>query len=330
MLGVYFHIPFCRHACHYCDFHFSTQLKYEDLVLDAMRQEMAKRKLEWSEKVIGSIYLGGGTPSVLSEKNLMSLVTPLFKQSTNDTEITIEVNPEDVSNDFLKILRQLNFNRISIGIQSFFDDDLASMNRKHTGEAALSAVKRAQDFGIENITADLIYGIPNSSTSKFQENVGRLLELSLPHFSAYCLTVEKNTVYDRLERQGQLPQVSEDRIEDEFFYLHNRAVQHGFDHYELSNYALPGKQSVHNSNYWKRFPYVGFGPGAHSFEKNLRRWNVSNNQHYVRAIAKGVEDYFEFERLTAIDELNEKLMTELRTAKGIQFSDFPDGWKNEK
>ena len=329
MLGVYFHIPFCRHACHYCDFHFSTLLKNKEEVIDCMHVELERRKEEWVHSELSSIYFGGGTPSVLNENEFKKLFNPLVPGISNTTEITVEVNPEDVTLPFLNQMRAFGVNRLSIGVQSFFDDDLHGMNRKHSGQEAESAIKRAQDVGFENLTADLIFGIPHSSTSKFLMNIEKLFSFSLPHFSSYALTIEEKTAFGKWEKQGKLFEVPDERMENEFFLLHNLSEKAGYEHYELSNYALVGRRSVHNSNYWKGIPYVGIGPGAHSYSHGNRRWNVSNNNEYVRSIRSEDGRYYELEKLRVVDKLNERLMTGLRTKEGVLWNEFPSSWREE-
>lgn len=327
MLGVYFHIPFCRHACHYCDFHFSTLLKNKAEVVECMQLELNNRKEEWLNVELSSVYFGGGTPSVLNENEFKKLIEPLTCGIVNTTEITVEVNPEDVTKQFLNQMRAFEVNRLSIGVQSFFDDDLMAMNRKHSGQEAESAIKRAQDAGFQNITADLIFGIPQSSTSKFIMNIEKLFSFSLPHFSSYALTVEENTVFGKWERQGKLVEATDERMENEFFLLHELSKKAGYEHYELSNYARAGQRSVHNSNYWKRVPYLGVGPGAHSYANGMRRWNVSNNNKYANSLRRNNNGYFETEKLSQRDNWNERLMTGLRTKEGVLWNEFPETWR---
>lgn len=326
MKGVYFHIPFCRHACHYCDFHFSTKLDAQEDLVVAMLKEMELRKEEIVQHEINTIYFGGGTPSVLTEMQLGRLLDALGSGVANATEITLEANPEDLTSEYLRMLQRQGINRLSIGVQSFFNRHLEYMNRKHTGAEAEAAIKRAQDIGITNITADLIFGIPISTFSEWQSNVEQLLKLEIPHFSAYALTVEEKTVFGARQKKGILePQIDED-VEKSFFYMHETAQLLGYEHYELSNYALPGFRSKHNSNYWKGVPYLGLGPSAHSFSEGKRRWNISNNPQYIRSIELK-KDFFEVEELTEIDRWNERIMVGLRTREGVEWKDFPDEWK---
>lgn len=327
-MGVYFHIPFCRHACHYCDFHFSTKLDAQEDLVVAMLKEMALRKEELSQSEISTIYLGGGTPSILTEMQLGRLLDALGDSVSNATEITLEANPEDLTFEYLRMVQRLGINRLSIGVQSFYNEHLEYMNRKHTGAQAEAAIKRAQDVGLTNITADLIFGIPIATFSQWQSNVEQLLQLEIPHFSAYALMVEEKTVFGARQKKGMLEPQNDEEIEKSFLYLDETANLLGYEHYELANYAKPGFKSVHNGNYWKGIPYVGIGPSAHSFSEGKRRWNVSNNPQYVRSLELK-KDFFEVEELSEVDRLNERIMVGLRTCEGIQWKDFPDKWKIE-
>ncbi|MEY3834622.1 MAG: radical family heme chaperone HemW [Bacteroidota bacterium] len=328
MMGVYFHIPFCRHACHYCDFHFSTKLDAQEELVQAMLKEIALRKEEWSQSEISTVYFGGGTPSLLTESQLGRILEGLAEGLSTAKEITLEANPEDLTPDYLRMLQRLGINRLSIGVQSFFDEHLEYMNRKHSGSQAEAAIKRAQDIGITNITADLIFGIPIATFSQWQSNVEQLIQLDIPHFSAYALTVEEKTVFGARQKKGILePQVDEE-VEKSFLYLDATAKLLGYEHYELSNYAKPGFRSVHNGNYWKGVPYVGMGPSAHSYSEGKRRWNVSNNPQYIRSIELKKE-FYEVEELTEVDRWNERIMVGLRTCEGIDWKDFPEEWKKD-
>jgi len=328
MMGVYFHIPFCRHACHYCDFHFSTKLDAQEDLVVAMLKEMELRKEEIVQHEINTIYFGGGTPSVLKEMQLGRLLDALGNGVANATEITLEANPEDLTSEYLRMVQRLGINRLSIGVQSFYDEHLEYMNRKHTGAQAEAAIKRAQDAGLTNITADLIFGIPIATFSQWQSNVEQLLQLEIPHFSAYALTVEEKTVFGARQKKGILEPQKDEEVEKSFLYLDETAKLLGYEHYELSNYAKPGFRSVHNGNYWKGIPYVGIGPSAHSFSNGKRRWNVSNNAQYNRSIELK-KDFFEVEELTEVDRLNERIMVGLRTHEGIDWKHFPADWKND-
>jgi oxygen-independent coproporphyrinogen-3 oxidase len=328
MMGVYFHIPFCRHACHYCDFHFSTKLDAQEDLVVAMLKEMALRKEEFVQHETSTIYFGGGTPSLLTESQLGRMLESLGEGISSAKEITLEANPEDLTPEYLRMLQRVGINRLSIGVQSFYNEHLEYMNRKHTGAQAEAAIKRAQDTGITNITADLIFGIPIATFSQWQSNVEQLLQLEIPHFSAYALTVEEKTVFGVRQKKGMLEPQKDEEVEKSFLYLHETAKLLGYEHYELSNYAKPGFRSVHNGNYWKGIPYAGFGPSAHSFSEGKRRWNISNNPQYIRFIELKKE-FFEVEELTEVDRLNERIMVGLRTCEGIEWKDFPDDWRKE-
>jgi oxygen-independent coproporphyrinogen-3 oxidase len=328
MMGVYFHIPFCRHACHYCDFHFSTKLDAQEDLVVAMLKEMALRKEEFVQHEISTIYFGGGTPSLLTESQLGRMLESLGEGMSSAKEITLEANPEDLTPEYLRMLQRLGINRLSIGVQSFYNEHLEYINRKHTGAQAEAAIKRAQDAGITNITADLIFGIPIATFSQWQSNVEQLLQLEIPHFSAYALTIEEKTVFGARQKKGMLEPQKDEEVEKSFLYLHETAKLLGYEHYELSNYAKPGFRSVHNGNYWKGISYVGFGPSAHSFSEGKRRWNISNNAQYIRLIELKKE-FFEVEELTEVDCSNERIMVGLRTCEGIEWKDFPDDWRKE-
>lgn len=327
-MGVYFHIPFCRHACHYCDFHFSTKLDAQEELVNALLKEIALRKDAWSQGEMSTIYFGGGTPSLLTESQLGRILESLGEGVATAKEITLEANPEDLTAEYLRILQRLGINRLSIGVQSFFNEHLEYMNRKHTGAQAEAAIKRAQDTGITNITADLIFGIPIATFAQWQSNVEQLLSLEVPHFSAYALTVEEKTVFGVRQKKGILEPQKDEEVEKSFLYLDQTAKLLGYEHYELSNYAKPGFRSVHNGNYWKGIPYVGMGPSAHSYSDGKRCWNISNNAQYIRSIELK-KDFFECEELTEIDRLNERIMVGLRTCEGVNWKDFPDEWRTD-
>ena len=320
--GVYFHIPFCKQACHYCDFHFVTSLKHKTDMLDAMAHEMTMQHaagfLPESSK-IGSIYFGGGTPSILEAAEINRLIEQVFSlyDSSEIQEITLEANPDDLTAQQIAALKQTGINRFSIGIQSFFDEDLQWMNRAHRAEEAESALKRVQDAGFSTITADLIYGYPLLSDEKWHYNIRRLIDLGVPHISAYGLTVEPRTALGHQVKKGREQAMDEEQSASQFEYLMDTLAQQGYGHYEISNWAKPGFEAVHNGNYWKGMPYLGVGPSAHSFNgQQLRQWNISNNARYVKSLQEGVLD-FEAEELSPRDRVNEYIMPSLRTAWGL-------------
>lgn len=322
MAGIYFHIPFCKQACHYCDFHFVTSLKYKSEMLQAMQQELrtqAAADFFKGENRLQSIYFGGGTPSILEPEEiagLLQLCAELFDTKALQ-EVTLEANPDDLSRDKIQGFRQAGINRLSIGVQSFFEDDLRWMNRAHGAGEAESAIQNAQEAGITNITADLIYGYPLLSDEKWDQNISILTRLGVPHISAYSMTVEPRTALGTLVRRGQEPPMDEDQSAKQFEYLMDRLAELGYAHYEISNWALPGNRAIHNANYWRGLPYLGIGPSAHSYDGNRRYWNASNNPKYIKSIQIGGVPAAEEEWLSTEDRLNEYIMTSLRTSWGL-------------
>ena len=324
MAGIYLHIPFCRKACDYCDFHFSTSLGLKERVVDAMCMEIQQRAQTWKEKQIQTIYFGGGTPSLLNGKELGKLVDTIKNNFiiSADAEITFEANPDDITDENLSIWVKHGINRLSIGIQSFFDRDLDYMERIHSASEGENAVRLAQKAGIKNITIDLIYGTPGLSNPEWQKNLQKAVDLNVPHISAYALTVEEGTpLYHRIKKK-QKKSPNEDIQADQFLFMSEFLEQNGFEHYEVSNFGKPNMHSRHNSSYWDVIPYLGIGPSAHSYDGNRRRMNVSNNAKYVAAFEKNESDYFEEEFLTGDDIFNEYLLTRLRTKKGLTKEHF--------
>jgi len=318
MAGIYIHIPFCKQACHYCDFHFSTSLKYKDELLQALVKEIKLQKDYLSGENIETIYFGGGTPSLLNEAEISSLIntiTNLHMVSAN-TEITLEANPDDLDRIKLQSLRQTPINRFSIGIQSFFDDDLQWMNRVHRSAEAESAVKRAQDIGFENITVDLIYGYPLLTDQKWKHNLDKVFELGVPHVSAYSMTVEPKTALASFIKTKKQPAMSDEQSAAQFVFMTDAMQLNGFEHYEISNFCKPGFYSRHNSNYWKGVKYLGIGPSAHSYNGENRQWNIANNAAYMQSLATG-KIPAEIEILSETHRLNEYIMTSLRTIWGL-------------
>lgn len=318
MAGIYIHIPFCKKACHYCDFHFSTDPTYKNELLQALAREIELQKGFLANEAIETIYFGGGTPSLLSSDEINSILdkmTSLHTVSSN-AEITLEANPDDLGIEKIKALRQTAVNRFSIGIQSFFDDDLVWMNRVHRAAEAETSVKRAQDAGFENITVDLIYGYPMLTDQKWKHNIEKVLELQVPHVSAYSMTVEPRTALASFIKKKMQPPMNEGQSAEQFIQLMDALLQNGFEHYEISNFALPGHYSRHNTNYWKGVKYLGIGPSAHSYNGETRQWNIANNAKYIQSIGKN-EIPAETEVLTETNRLNEYIMTSLRTMWGL-------------
>ena len=317
MSGIYIHIPFCKQACHYCDFHFSTSMKKKDQLISALAKELELRKDEFKNTTIETIYFGGGTPSVLSNDELQFLIEAVYKnyQVIDNPEITLEANPDDLDDNRIIQLSKTPINRLSIGIQSFHEKDLKLMNRAHNAQEAKACLKIATQY-YDNINLDLIYGIPNSTNAEWLENIKTALSFGVPHISSYALTVEPKTALASFIEKGIIDNVDDDMAHDQFHILIDQLEAAGFDHYELSNFGKPGFYSKNNSAYWLGKPYLGIGPSAHSFNGEQRAWNVKNNSIYINKINKN-ELPIEIEKLTKNDKYNEFVMTGLRTIWGV-------------
>ena len=317
MSNLYFHYPFCKQACHYCNFHFSTNSKNKDTLWDAMKKELILREKEISLP-IESIYFGGGSPSLLRPKEIKDLIQLIkfhFKLKEH-FEVTVEVNPDDVTSAYLSGLKKAGINRLSLGIQSFNDKDLLLMNRAHNSTQSLNALELISKT-FTNYSLDLIYGMPYSSLAEWEENLETALGFNPPHISAYALTVEEKTALYHNIKKGEVVLLSEEAVEKQYQLMVQKLESLGYINYEFSNFGKPEFFSVNNQNYWQGKPYIGIGPAAHSFDgKNIRKWNVSNNQLYLNSITKGKLP-FEEEELTLKDRYNEYLMTGLRTTHGI-------------
>ncbi|HVV54559.1 MAG TPA: radical SAM family heme chaperone HemW [Mucilaginibacter sp.] len=318
MAGIYIHIPFCKQACYYCDFHFSTSLTYKKELLGALIREISLQKNYLEGETIETIYFGGGTPSLLSGEEISSITDAIEHIHTvsSEAEITLEANPDDLNAERIRSLRNTPINRFSIGVQSFFDEDLAWMNRAHRSVEAESSVKRAQDAGFENITIDLIYGYPLLTDRKWKENLEKASALQIPHLSAYSMTVEPRTALASFIKQKKQPAMNEDQSAAQFMQLMEAMQAQGFEHYEISNFCRPGHYSRHNTSYWKGAKYLGIGPSAHSYNGETRQWNLPNNTKYIQSINKDVIPA-EREVLMENDRLNEYIMTSLRTMWGL-------------
>jgi oxygen-independent coproporphyrinogen-3 oxidase len=318
MAGIYIHIPFCKQACHYCDFHFSTSAKYKDEMVQALIKEIALQKNYLNGETIQTIYFGGGTPSVLSADEIIRIINTITEihTVTADAEITLEANPDDLDRQKIYAFRHTPVNRFSIGIQSFFDEDLQWMNRVHRAAEAEASVKRAQDAGFENITVDLIYGYPLLSDAKWQHNLNKMFELGIPHVSAYSMTVEPQTALAAFISKKKQPPMSEGQSANQFNIMLDAMQVNGFEQYEISNFCKPGHYSRHNSNYWRGVQYLGIGPSAHSFNGDTRQWNIANNAGYIKSLAENTIPA-EIEILTETNRLNEYIMTSLRTIWGL-------------
>ncbi len=311
------HIPFCRQACTYCNFHFTTSLRYKNALVKVLAKEAEMEKEYLQGQIINTIYFGGGTPSILEIADLEFLISDLFRNYSvaPDAEITLEANPDDINSQKLKAWKNIGVNRLSIGVQSFFEEELRWMNRAHTSELAVESLQLAvKEF--ENITIDLIYGSPMLTDEMWKQNVERAIEFGIPHLSCYALTVEEKTPLHNLIHTNKVSDVDNDKQARQFLLLMQWLKEKGYEHYEVSNFAKPGFRSRHNSSYWKGEKYLGLGPSAHSYNGNERRWNIANNNLYINSINEA-QAKRESEILTPTQRLNEYIMISLRTAEGI-------------
>ena len=329
MPSIYLHIPFCKQACHYCNFHFSTSLKYKAEMVKAMLQELEVRQDYLIDKELDSIYFGGGTPSLLTEGELMLFFEQIEKRFTikPGAEITLEANPDDLTKEKITALRRTPVNRLSIGVQSFFEEDLRFFNRAHNAREARICLEEACAAGFAGLTIDLIYGSPTTSDAHWEENLNITFGYDIPHVSCYALTVEERTALSHFIQTGKAPPVDEARAARQFGELVAAMQDHGYLQYEISNFARPGHFAAHNSSYWKGEPYLGLGPSAHSYNGESRQWNVANNAKYLRALqdlpgftkpASLPTGLFEIEHLSPNDRYNEYVMTGLRTLWGVE------------
>ena len=318
--GIYIHIPFCKQACHYCDFHFSTSLKKKDEMILALAKEIEMRKSEFQHEIVETIYFGGGTPSILPISDLKFLIDEVYRnyKVAENPEITVEANPDDLSEERIIELSKNKVNRLSIGIQSFFEDDLKLMNRAHNSEEAQKCLEIATQY-FDNISLDLIYGIPGSSNEKWKQNIEKALSFGIPHISSYALTVEPKTALDKFIKKGIIKQPDDEAAQEQFHILVETLKENGFIHYELSNFSKPDYFSKNNSSYWLGKKYIGIGPSAHSYDGKNRGWNISNNGLYIKSIEAN-EIPIETENLTETDRYNEYIMTGLRTIWGVSLA----------
>lgn len=319
MSGIYIHIPFCKQACHYCDFHFSTSLKLKSNLVAAILTEIDLRLPYLKNKNIETIYFGGGTPSLLSEKELFLILEKLYKtyNVSSHVEITLEANPDDLSIEKLKELKRLEINRLSIGLQSYNDEELIWMNRAHTAAESEASVKRSQDKGFENISIDLIYGSKFSNLANWKRTLDKTIALDVKHISSYNLTIEDKTKLGHDFKVKKELAIDDEKSSEMFLEMIDRLEKNKFIHYEISNFGKENYFSNHNSNYWKGIEYIGFGPSAHSFDGVSRQWNISNNSLYIKNVNDKDESYFEKEILSESDQFNEYILTSLRTIWGI-------------
>jgi oxygen-independent coproporphyrinogen-3 oxidase len=318
MAGVYIHIPYCKKLCFYCDFYHVIRPENASRYIDALLKEISLRHEYLGNDSLSTIYFGGGTPSVLSVNDISAILNEIYRYFVVDDacEITIEMNPDDVTIEYIKDLKKLGINRISLGIQSWRDSDLKMLNRRHDASGAERSLKNVLGGGFENVTIDLIYGIPGMSLADWTANLDKTFSFDIKHLSAYHLTIEKGTVFGQMLEKGLLKEVDEELSVSLFNILTEKAEKAGFIHYEISNFGKKGFFSLHNSNYWKQVSYVGFGPSAHSFNGYSRQWNISDIKSYIKAINSGKE-FFEREELDTKTRFNEYIMTSLRTMWGI-------------
>ena len=326
MAGIYIHVPFCRQACHYCNFYFTVSLGNKEKYIEALLREIELSKDYLEGEKIETLYLGGGTPSLLSKTDLTAIIKKLetYYDLSGLKEFTLEANPDDLNAEKVKELgdlQSLGLNRFSIGVQSFFDDDLRYMNRAHNSNEALSSIKRVQDAGFENITIDLIYGTPTMNDERWHQNLETAFGLNVPHISSYALTVEHKTNLERKIIKGERKPVSEEQAASQFNILMNEMVKAGYEQYEISNFAKPGMYAIHNSNYWSDKKYLGLGPSAHSYNVVSRKWNVANNMNYIKSIEEGTIPA-QIEILGPAEKVNERIMTALRTMWGLHLDGF--------
>jgi oxygen-independent coproporphyrinogen-3 oxidase len=323
MAGIYLHIPFCRKACTYCNFHFSTSLKTKNEFIDALLKETRIRKEYLASQEIETIYFGGGTPSILVSEEL-EIILREVKSTFNvspEAEITLEANPDDITAAKIAEWKIAGINRLSIGIQSFYEADLQWMNRAHSAQQAVDSIQLARAGGIENLTIDLIYGTPGLSDEHWIHNMEMAVSAGVQHLSCYALTVEPNTLLDHQIRQHAIPEIDSEQQARQFYLMVDYLAARGFEQYEISNFAMPGFRSKHNSSYWKGTHYLGLGPSAHSFNGAQRSWNIANNALYIQALRQGILNC-ETEELSENMILNEYVMTASRTIEGISLADI--------
>lgn len=321
MAGIYLHIPFCKQACNYCNFYFSTSLQHKNEVISAILLEIKERKNYLGGEKIDSIYFGGGTPSILGGDEIKLIFETIYAQYDvrQDAEITIEANPDDLTSTKLKSLKETPINRFSIGVQSFMDSDLQYMNRAHTAAEGFDCIARTQDTGFENISIDLIYGTPTLSNKDWLSNLHKAIDASVSHISAYALTVESQTPLATLIRKKLLAPINETNTSEQFLAMVSLLSDHAFEQYEISNFCRDEQYAKHNSAYWKGVPYLGIGPSAHSYNKESRSWNVSSNMNYVKDVLS-LKCHYTTEVLARHDILNETIMTGIRTKWGVNLT----------
>lgn len=327
MAGIYIHIPFCRQKCHYCNFFSLASRRLKEPFQDGLLKEIRLQENYLHGQTVNTLYFGGGTPSLLSSAEIKSILDAISRHFpvAADAEITMEANPDDLDPAKIKGYISAGINRFSLGVQSFFDENLTFLNRRHDSSAAISAIKNLKEAGISNISIDLIFGIPGLSLQKWEQNIETFFSFHLPHLSAYSLTVEPKTALDVLIRKKKMPAPVEEEAIDHFNLLMKKMLDAGYEHYEISNFARDGQYSRHNSNYWKGVHYLGLGPSAHSYNGECRQWNVSGLNEYLSSLSESV-GWYEKETLSLVQKYNEYVMTSLRTSWGCDtkkiISDF--------
>lgn len=321
MAGIYLHIPFCKQACHYCDFHFSTQQDSKADLVKSLSREVELQKNYLENETIDTVYFGGGTPSLLNEKELSSIFNSFHQhfKISKEAEITLEANPDDLTKENLTLFKNAGINRLSIGIQSFDDVILKFLNRAHSAGEALACVDLARNVGFGNISIDLIYTIPGQSDDLWKKNIERAIALSPEHISAYSLTIEEKTVFGNWKKKGKLKTEGDDFAAGQMELLMELLTTSGYEHYEISNFSKPNFHSRHNSSYWRQKKYLGVGPSAHSYNVNSRQFNISNNSLYIQSIAQG-KIPSQIEILSQADKINDYLLTSLRTEWGCDLT----------
>lgn len=333
MAGIYIHIPFCKQKCSYCNYHFSTNLNAKSEIIDAICKELSMRKSEIIEN-IETIYFGGGTPSLLENNELEQIFDTIYKNFSiaENPEITLEANPDDLSFNKIQQLKTQPINRFSIGVQSFYEEDLKLMNRAHDSNEALNAIKLTQDAGFKNITIDLIYGSQTTSDEIWEKNLQTAINLEVPHISSYVLTIEPKTLLQHQIEVGKIKDIDEEKQARQFQMLIDALTSNDYEHYEISNFGKPNFHSRHNSNYWNGKSYLGIGPSAHSYNGKERSWNIENNAIYIKNIKQGILPN-EIETLSLEDEFNELIMIKLRTSEGLNLTylknKFPEEFIND-
>lgn len=322
MAGIYIHIPFCRKACHYCDFHFSTTLNLVDNVVDAIVAE-AKRMKDYLNEPTETIYFGGGTPSILTGDQLQKIANAIYSnyEVKDIIEFTLEANPDDLTEDKIISLKNIGVNRLSIGTQSFDDKVLNFLNRSHTAKQTLQAIELSKKHGINNINVDLIYGIPDQSESQWKANLEELQALKISHISSYALTIENRTIFGNWLKKGRIKAVEDESVADEYELMVDFFTSKNYEHYEVSNFSKPGYRSRHNSSYWHQKPYLGLGPGAHSFNGHSRQFNVTSNPKYYKQLNANLPP-FSIETLSIKERLTEHIFTRIRTVWGVDFNEI--------